>query len=157
MIPTLAVDGGTKARTRPWPKWPVWDETEEAALIDVLRSGQWWSVGGRKVPEFEETFARFHDAKYGICVVNGTCALEAALRALGIGCGDEVIVPPYTFIATASSVLAVSGTPAFVDIEADTLNIDASKIESAITPRTKAIIPVHIAGGPARMDAVLDI
>lgn len=153
----LAVDGGRKTREKPWREWPVYDEREERALLEVLHSGQWWSVGGMKVPEFEEAFAHFHDANYGICVTNGTAALEVALRALGIGCGDEVIVPPYTFIATASSVLAVSATPVFVDIEPHSLNIDPKAIEAAITPRTKAIIPVHIAGCPADMDGVLEV
>src|SRR4029077_17329334 len=97
----LALHGGPPIRQKPFPSWPVWDEREERALLDVLHSGQWWAVGGRKVPEFEEAFARYHDARFGICVTNGTAALEVALRALGIGCGDEVIVPPYTFIATA--------------------------------------------------------
>lgn len=157
MTTPLAIDGGPKTRQKPWPAWPVWDETEERALLDVLRSGQWWSVGGRKVPEFEERFARFHDAQFGCCVTNGTAALEVALRALGIGCGDEVIVPPYTFIATASSVLSVSATPVFVDIEPHSLNIDPTRIEAALTPRTKAIIPVHIAGCPADMDGVLEV
>jgi dTDP-4-amino-4,6-dideoxygalactose transaminase len=150
----LAMDGGPKTREKPWHDWPVFDEREEKALLEVLHSGQWWSVGGKKVPEFEEAFARFHDARFGICVTNGTAALEVALRALGIGCGDEVIVPPYTFIATASSVLAVAATPVFVDIEPHSLNIDPKAIEAAITPRTKAIIPVHIAGCPADMDGV---
>ena len=108
---TLAIDGGTKTRTTPWHPWPVWDATEERALLEVLHSGQWWSVGGAKVPEFEEAFARFQQARHCVAVTNGTAALEVCLRALGIGCGDEVIVPPYTFIATASSVLAVSATP----------------------------------------------
>jgi dTDP-4-amino-4,6-dideoxygalactose transaminase len=153
----LAMDGGPKTREKPWHPWPVWDETEEKALLDVLHSGQWWMVGGERVKEFEEAFARFHDAKHAVCVTNGTAALEVALRALGIGCGDEVIVPPYTFIATASSVLAVSATPVFVDIEPGSLNMDQSKIEAAITPRTKAIIPVHIAGGPADMDGILEV
>ncbi|MGC8669019.1 MAG: DegT/DnrJ/EryC1/StrS family aminotransferase [Chthonomonadales bacterium] len=154
---TLAVDGGPKVRTKPWPAWPIWSQHEEAALLDVLHSGQWWSVGGRKVPEFEEAFARFQHARYAVCVTNGTAALEVALRALGIGCGDEVIVPPYTFIATASSVLAVSATPVFVDIEPKSLNLDPTQIEAAITDRTRAIIPVHIGGCPADMDAILDI
>src|ERR1041384_7998929 len=120
MTRTLAIDGGTPIRTKPWPQWPVWDESEERALLEVLRSGQWWSVGGTKVPEFEEAFARLHDARHAVCVTNGTAAIEIALRALGIGCGDEVIVPPYTFVATASAVLAVGAAPVFVDIEGDT-------------------------------------
>jgi len=154
---TLAIDGGPKTHERAWPKWPVWDDTEEKALLEVLHSGQWWSIGGRKTPQFEEAFAGYQDAKYGICVTNGTAALEVALRALGIGCGDEVIVPPYTFIATASSVLSVSATPVFVDIEPTSLNLDPKAIEAAITPRTKAVIPVHIAGCPADMDGVLEV
>src|SRR5947207_12466858 len=107
---SLAIDGGPKTREAPWPAWPVWDEREERALLDVLHSGKWWSIEGSRVAEFEQAFAKYHDARFGVCVTNGTAALEVALRALGIGCGDEVIVPPYTFVATASSVLAVSAT-----------------------------------------------
>ncbi len=157
MSTSLAIDGGTPVRSKPWPQWPVWTEREEDLILDVLRSGQWWSVGGTKVPQFEEAFARCQDARHAVCVTNGTAALEIALRALGIGCGDEVIVPPYTFIATASSVLAVGATPVFVDIEPHSLNMDPRAIEPAITDRTKAIIPVHIAGCPADMDGVLEV
>jgi dTDP-4-amino-4,6-dideoxygalactose transaminase len=156
----LAIEGGTPVRnaeTRPWPQWPIWDEPEERAILEVLHSGQWWSVGGTKVAEFEESFARIQDAKHCVAVTNGTAALEIVLRGLGIGCGDEVIVPPYTFIATASAVLSVSATPMFVDVEPHSLNIDPTKIEAAITPRTKAIIPVHIAGCPADMDGVMEV
>lgn len=157
MSERLAIDGGTPVRSKPWPAWPVYDEREEAALLEVLRSGQWWAVGGKKVPQFEAAFAQFQDARHAVCVTNGTAALEIALRALGIGCGDEVIVPPYTFIATASSVLAVGATPVFVDIEPDSLNINPEAIEAAITERTRAVIPVHIAGRPADMDGVLRV
>ncbi|NUQ71144.1 MAG: DegT/DnrJ/EryC1/StrS family aminotransferase [Chthonomonadales bacterium] len=153
----LALDGGAPVRTAPWPSWPVFGDEERKLLNEVLESGQWWAVGGKKVPEFEEAFARAQEAKHAVCVTNGTAALEIALRALGIGCGDEVIVPPYTFIATASSVLAVSATPVFVDIEPDSLNIDPNLIEAAITDRTRAIIPVHIGGRPADMDGVLAV
>lgn len=153
----LAIDGGAPIRTGPWPSWPVWDEAEERALLEVLHSGHWWSFDGNKVPEFEQKFAVFQDARHAICVTNGTAALEVALRAMGIGCGDEVIVPPYTFIATASSVLACSATPVFVDVQPDSLNMDPAQIESAITRRTKAIVPVHIAGGPADMDGIMAI
>lgn len=153
----LAIAGGTPVRTRPWPHWPIFDEREERALLDVLRSGKWWSVEGTKVREFEEAFARFQDAQFAVCVTNGTAALEVALRAAHIGCGDEVIVPPYTFIATATAVLAVGATPVFVDVEEQSLNIDPAKIEQVITARTRAIIPVHIAGCPADMDGVLEV
>src|SRR5581483_10073684 len=157
---TLAVDGGTPVRDtkqKPWPRWPVFDETEERALLQVLHSGQWWYVGGEHGTTFEQEFAAFQDAKFGVACTNGTAALEIALRALGVGCGDEVIVPPYTFVATASSVLAVSATPVFVDIDGDTLNLDPSLIEAAITPRTRAVIVVHMAGRPADMDGVLEV
>lgn len=157
MSETLAINGGTPVRDRPWPTWPVHGDEEERLLLDVLRSGQWWSVGGKRVPEFEEAFARFQDAQHAVCVTNGTAALEIALRALGIGCGDEVIVPPYTFIATASSVLAVGATPVFVDIQPQSLNIDPAAIGPAITERTRAIVPVHIAGCPADLDGVLEV
>ncbi len=157
---TLAINGGSPVRDtdlHPWPQWPIYDETEEKALLNVLRSGQWWYVGGEQGAAAEKEFAASQDAKYAVACANGTVALEIVLRALGIGCGDEVIVPPYTFVATASAVLAVSATPVFVDIQGDTWNIDPLLIEPAITPRTKAIIPVHIAGRPADMDAVLEI
>ncbi len=154
----LAIDGGSPVRDvrkTPWPRWPIYDEVEEQALLRVLHSGQWWSVGGSETREFEREFARFHDAGFGVACSNGTVALEVALRALGIGCGDEVIVPPYTFVATASAVLGVGGTPVFVDIDPDTLNIDPEAVGAAVTPRTTAVIPVHIAGRPADMDAIL--
>jgi dTDP-4-amino-4,6-dideoxygalactose transaminase len=153
----LAIDGGSPVRdvrARPWPRWPVFDGTEEAALLRVLHSGAWWSVPGREGPEFEREFAAFQDAICGVACANGTVALEVALRALRIGCGDEVIVPAYTFVATASAVLGIGAVPVFVDIDPDTLNMDPAAIESAITSRTAAVIPVHIAGRPADMDAI---
>jgi dTDP-4-amino-4,6-dideoxygalactose transaminase len=157
MAERLAIEGGAKAHNGPWPKWPIWDETEEKALLDVLRSGNWWDPGGPVTTGFAEAFAAYQDARFGVCVTNGTAALEICLRALEIGQGDEVIVPPYTFVATASSVLSVSARPVFVDIEPHSLNMDPSLIEAAITPRTKAIIAVHIAGCPADLDGILEI
>ncbi len=139
---------------KPWPRWPIHDEREEDALLRVLHSGIWWSVPGTEGKEFEREFALYHGAGYGVACANGTVALEVALRALRIGCGDEVIVPPYTFVATASAVLGVGAVPVFVDIEPDTLNMDPTQIEQAITPRTAAVIPVHIAGRPADMDVI---
>lgn len=154
----LAIEGGTPVRDRvrtPWPVWPVYDAEEERALLSVLHSGKWWGVEGDEGKQFEREFAAFQQARFGLVCTNGTAALEIALRALDIGCGDEVIVPPYTFVATASAALTVGATPIFVDIQPDTLNIDPARIEAAITPRTRAIIPVHIAGRPADMDAIL--
>ncbi|HLK55435.1 MAG TPA: DegT/DnrJ/EryC1/StrS family aminotransferase [Chthonomonadaceae bacterium] len=155
-----AIEGGIPVRDvarKPWPAWPIYDKAEERALLDVLHSNKWWYMEGAEGIAFEREFAAFHEAEHGVACTNGTAALEIALRAMGIGCGDEVIVPPYTFVATASAVLAVGATPIFVDIAGDTLNIDPARIEEAITPRTRALIPVHIAGRPADMDAVLAI
>lgn len=153
----LAINGGNKVRHKPFPRWPVWDDSDCRALIDVCNSGQWWSVGGTKTKEFEEKFAAYQDCKYGVCVPNGTIALLVALKAVGIGAGDEVIVTPYTFIASASSILQANAIPIFVDIDPDTYNIDPAKIEANITDKTKAIMVVHIAGLPADMDAITDI
>lgn len=148
---TLALNGGTPTRNRPWPRWPQWDEHEERRLLETLRGDDW---GGFTpvVGEFERAFARHHGAAYGIAAVNGTQTLVAVLMAAGVGAGDEVIVPPYTFIATASAVRLVGATPVFVDVEADTYNIDPAAVEAAITPRTRAIIPVHFAGQAVDMD-----
>lgn len=153
----LAMEGGPKVRQKDWPQWPIWDETEEKALLDVLHSGRWWSPDGRWTAPFEQEFAQYHDTQHGVTVSNGTTALTVSLLALNIGHGDEVIIPPYTFIATAGGVLSVSATPVFVDIEPRSLNMDPARIEEAITPRTKAIIPVHVAGCPADMDGVLEV
>jgi len=154
----LAIHGGEKVRTEPLGRqWPICDEREMEALAEVVRSGKWGCITGTKVKAFEKAFAEFAGAKHAICLTNGTAALEVALRAVGVGPGDEVIVPPYTFIATASSVVMIGGVPMFVDIEPGTLNIDPSKIEDAITERTRAIVPVHIGGRPADMDGVMDV
>src|SRR3954470_1978447 len=93
----LAIDGGTPLRTEPWPEWPRFDEREERALLEVLHSRRWGALAGAKVTEFEQRFAAFQSASYGVCVPNGTLALQMALHALGIGYGDEVITSPYTF------------------------------------------------------------
>lgn len=152
----LAINGGTPIRTNSWPQWPIWDSTEKERLNRVLDSGEW---GGSSpaVKEFEALFAERHQAAHCFTLTNGTQSLEAALRVLGVGPGDEVIVPPYTFIATANAPRLVGATPVFVDINPQTYNLDVTLIEAAITPRTKAIIPVHFAGLPADMDALLPI
>ncbi len=153
----LAIEGGGPVRTDPFPSWPVFDHREEEALIEVVRSGQWGVLTGMKVKEFEARFAEFQAARYGICVVNGTAALEIAMRAAGIGPGDEVITTPYTFIATASAALLVGALPVFVDIDPETYLLDVTKVEEVIIERTKALVPVHIGGCPADMDAIMDI
>ena len=148
----LAINGGKPVRTKPFPSWPIHDDKERKAVLEVLESGKWWY--GENVRKFEEAFAAYQDAKFGITSVNGTAALYIALIAAGVGAGDEVIVPPYTFVATASSVLKVNAIPVFVDIDLDTWNLDASQIEAAITSKTRAIMPVHFAGLPADMDKI---
>ena len=126
------------------------------SLKNVLESGV-WGVRGSRQKAFEERFAAYQHAKYGISVTNGSVALEISLRALGIGCGDEVIVPPYTFMATVTAVLYVNAIPIFADIDPETYTIDPKSVESVISERTKAILPVHISGRPADMDALLSI
>jgi dTDP-4-amino-4,6-dideoxygalactose transaminase len=155
----LAIKGGSPVRAKPFPEWPVWDEREEQELLAVLRSGRWGALEqvGSRVAQFQEAFAEANGATYGLCVSSGSTALQTALRAIDIGYGDEVIIPPYTFIATATSCLVVGAVPVFVDIDPRTYNIDPSKIEEAITDRTKALMPVHIGGCPADMDSVLEI
>ncbi|MFH1265675.1 MAG: aminotransferase class I/II-fold pyridoxal phosphate-dependent enzyme, partial [Planctomycetota bacterium] len=149
MAETLAIHGGTPVRTEPFPSWPVFGEEEERRLIAALRSGQWGKIDGSEVTRFEKRFAEYHGARHGVGVVNGTTGLRLALLALGIEAGDEVIVPPFTFLATASSVVEANATPVFADLDLNTFNIDPAAIEKAITGRTKAIIPVHLGGLPA--------
>lgn len=159
MKKTLALKGGSPVRdskTHPWPAWPVWDHKEENALIEVLNSGI-WSYNGPKEIEFNEQFARFTGTEFSICAVNGTITLQLALEALGIGVGDEVIVPGLTWQATAAAVLDVNATPILVDVIEDTWCIDPQKVEETITPNTKAIIPVHLYGAFADMDAIMAI
>jgi len=157
MPQVLAVDGGTPVRRRPFARWPVWDEREIQAVSDVVSSGQWWAPPGTQVKAFEHAFAEVHDAAYAIAVANGSIALEVALRAAGIDWGDEVITSPYTFIATANTPLLVGAIPRFADILPETWNLDPDAIEPLITPRTKAILPVHLGGEPADMDAINEI
>ncbi len=157
MAATLAMHGGTPVRTEPFPSWPVFGQEEERRLIAALRSGNWGKIDGDQVKQFEKRFAEYHQARHGIGVVNGTTGLRMALLATGLEAGDEVIVPPFTFLATASTVVEVNATPVFVDIQLDTFNIDPAAIEAAITPRTRVITPVHLGGLPCDMDAVMDI
>ena len=152
----LAINGGEAIRTKPWPRWPQWDEREAQRVQAVLESGEWGGFN-EVVREFEAAWAKRHQAKHCISAVNGTLTLEAALRVLGIGAGDEVIVPPYTFIATANAVRLVGATPVFVDIEPDTYNLDIDRVAEAIGPKTKAVIPVHFGGLAVDMDRLLPL
>ncbi len=155
---TLAVDGGTPVRTEPFPTWPIWEGTDEEAVLAALRSGRWGSrPGSGFVDAFTNRFAAFHQARRAIAVSNGTVALEVALRAIGVGPFDEVIIPAYTFVATATSVLSVGAIPVFADIRPDTYLMDADDAARRITARTKAIVPVHIAGQPCDLDALIGV
>jgi len=152
----LAINGGERVRSEPYPQWPVWSKEEEAQLIEVLRSGR-WGIGGRKVEEFASLFAQYQGCRYGVACMNGSVAIKVALQAVGVEPGDEVITTPYTFIATASSVIELGAVPVFADIEEDGLNIAPESVEDNVTERTKAILPVHIAGYPADMESICRI
>ena len=153
----LAINGGPKSVTKNFP-WPVYDEQEVQAVAEIVRSGKWGNPDcGDEVEKFEKEFAAYCGSKYAITCVNGSVSLRLALIACGVKPGDEVIVPPYTFIATASTVIECNCVPVFVDIHPDSYNLDPKAIEAAITSRTKAIIPVHFGGLACDMDAIMDI
>ncbi|MEX0772849.1 MAG: DegT/DnrJ/EryC1/StrS family aminotransferase [Balneolales bacterium] len=153
---TPAILGGNPVRTASWPEWPVWNpETDEKRLLETIRSGVWSRAD--TVSEFEEKWAATVGAKRCLTTGNGTNALIGALANLDIGGGHEVIVPPYTFIATIQAILMNGAMPVFVDTDPETFQIDVNKIEEKITSRTKAILPVHILGLPADMVRIMEI
>jgi dTDP-4-amino-4,6-dideoxygalactose transaminase len=153
----LALYGGPKTIDKNFP-WPIFDENEVNAVAEIVKSGVWANPNcDGLVAEFEKEFAAYCGAKYAITCVNGSVALRLALMACGVKPGDEVIIPPYTFIATASIVGEANCVPVFVDIDPDTYNLDPVAVEKAITPRTRAIIPVHFAGQACDMDAIMAI
>ncbi|MEW6253803.1 MAG: DegT/DnrJ/EryC1/StrS family aminotransferase, partial [Planctomycetota bacterium] len=133
---------------------PECGPAEEVALARVLASRKWGRFGEGEIERFERRFAEMHGVRFALAVTSGTVALRVALMAIGIEAGDEVIVPPYTFLATATAVVECNAVPVFVDIEPESYNLDPALVEAAITPRTRAIIPVHFAGLPADMDAI---
>lgn len=135
---------------------PLLGGNELKYITEAVETG-WISSSGKYVTKFEEAFAKYCGVKYGVAVCNGTVAIHLALAALGIGKGDEVIIPSFTMIATAFAVCYTGAVPVFVDADKETFNIDVNKIEEKITPRTKAIIPVHIFGNPCDMDAITSI
>jgi perosamine synthetase len=157
-----AVLGGTPVRTFPWPAWPVWNTGEdEKFVLDVLRKGVWCRAGVDPkvsvVAELERQWAAMMGSKRCLAVVNGTNSLIIALRMLDLGGGDEIIVTPYTFIATISAILEVGAMPVFADVDPATFQIDPENIRKKITSRTKAILPVHILGLPSDMPAIMEI
>ena len=153
----LAILGGPKTRTAPMTAWPILNELEEKELLKVLHSKRWNRLGGSEVDRFEKVWAERLSAKHCVATSSGTSALVTALNALDIGPGDEVIVPPYTFVATINTVFLQHAMPVFVDTDRATSQIDATKIEAAITKRTRAIIPVHLGGSVANMDVILAV
>jgi len=153
-VPALA--GGAPVHTGGWPRWPIWNpSTDEEMLLTTIRSGVWSRAN--TVNEFEQKWARLIGAKRCLTLVNGTNALITALTQAGIGGGDEVIIPPYTFIATAAAVLMTGAMPVFADVDPETFQMNPKNIEKKITPRTRAIMPVHILGLPADMPAIMAI
>ncbi len=162
----LAIQGGKPVREGSWPVWPMYDERELEGVREVLESRCWcalpyiFSGKGRdfassKVVQLEQAFAAYHDCAHGIAMDSGSAALLIAYAAVGIGHGDEVIVPPNTFVTTAAAALALGAIPVIVDLESEYQNLDAAKIEAAVTDRTKAIVPVHHGGYPCDMDAIM--
>jgi dTDP-4-amino-4,6-dideoxygalactose transaminase len=149
--------GGRPVRTAKFQSWPIVAQNDEALLRQTLLSGRWNRNGGSATPGFEEKWANMLGAKHCLAAANGTTSLMIALNALGIGPGDEVIVPPYTFVATINAVLLQHALPVFVDSDIETMQIDATRIEAAITDRTACIMPVHIGGSAANMDVVLAV
>jgi dTDP-4-amino-4,6-dideoxygalactose transaminase len=152
---TLAINGGPKAVTNKLVGWPNFDEKAIQAVEAVLRSGKvnYWT--GRKGMEFEEKFAAWQGSKYAISVATGTAALHTALSALGVGPGDEVIVPSYTFIATSFSVVQAGAVPRFADVNLDDHCISVESAERLVNERTRAIMPVHLYGNACDMDKIL--
>ena len=150
-MPKLAVNGAAPVRDRAFHAWPVADRSDVEAVGQAILSGDWNHVTGSNIRAFETEFAELQDAKFGVACNGGTTALEIALRIAGVVPGDEVIVPSYTFIASALAVLNVGAVPVFCDVEEDTFNIDPASAEAAITEYTTAIMPVHFGGRAAAM------
>lgn len=157
----LALKGGPREAERLRelvPPWPIYDEEDEKAVVEVVRSRRWCRLYlGSKAEMFERMFAEYHQAKYGIAVANGTVALELALKTVGVGIGDKVIVPAVTFIATASAVSEVGAIPVFADVDPETATISAKSIEENVDEKTKAVIGVHYAGYPINFDDILPV
>ena len=156
---TLAILGGEPIRKNAYPSWPVHDEADVEAITSVVRSGNWggYPYPGPETKRFLDAFVAMNNGRYGVAMMNGTITMEVALRAAGIGWGDEVIVPAYTFQATAAAPMMAGAIPVFADIDPNTFCISPRAIGQAITERTRAIIPVHIASQMADMDAIMAI
>ena len=150
-----AVLGGQPVRTKPFHGWPMWDDADENAILPVLRSGRWSRSG--VVNEAEKKFAELMGTKRCLLTFCGTQALIVSLHTVGVGAGDEVIVTPYTFVATIHSILQSNALPVFADVDPDTWSIDPAKIQERMSDHTYAILPVHIGGSPCQMDKIMQI
>jgi|LSQX01.1.fsa_nt_gb L-glutamine:2-deoxy-scyllo-inosose/3-amino-2,3-dideoxy-scyllo-inosose aminotransferase len=158
----LAIKGGDAIRKRPWISWPIWDQNTLSRLESVLNSGRWaisgqWKGHISKSEEFERKFAQFNEVPYCVTTTNGSSSLLISMESLGIGPGDEVIVPALTWVATAITVCDINAVPVIVDIDPDTYCLSIEEVKKAITPRTKAIIPVHLYGCMVNMDELMKV
>ena len=153
----LALRGGDPVRKAGWLNWPVWDPEAEQPMMELLRSGDWYRGDGHKCDEFEEEYARLIGAKRVIATASGSAALITSLQMIGVDAGDEVIVSPFTFIASYNVIFNQHALPVFADTDPDTFTINPHKIEEKINERTSAILPVHICGLPADMNRILAI
>jgi dTDP-4-amino-4,6-dideoxygalactose transaminase len=153
----LAIEGGRRTREGAFAGWPSFEADEIAAATEVLKSGKINYRTGEQGRRFEKEFAAYTGSRHAVAVANGTVALELALQALGIGAGDEVIVPSRTFIASASCVVMRGAVPVIADVEASSGNVSAETIRAVLSARTKAIIAVHLAGWPCEMDAIVEL
>ena len=152
----IAIFGGEPLRAKPFPEWPRSTDIILDKISSTLQNDT-WGVGSNVINEFNSRFAELQNSKYSISVHSGTSALWVALKAAGVKAGDEVIIPAYTFIATATAVILANAVPVFADIDLNSGNIDPVKVDSLITKKTKAIIPVHISGNPADMRSLTNI
>ena len=155
----LAILGGPKTRKEPYPQWPIWDQRDIDVVTEVIKSGRWggYPYPGPKTAELAMKFAELQGGGYAVPMTNGTVTMEVALRAAGVGWGDEVIVPAYTFQATASAPMAAGAIPVIVDVDPNTYCLSAEATAKAITSKTKAIIPVHLGSNMADMDAIMKL
>ena len=155
----LAILGGPKTRTEPYPAWPVWDQRDLDAVTEVVKSGRWggYPYPGPRTAELARRFSELQGGGTAVVMANGTVTMEVALRAAGIGWGDEVLVPAYTFQATAAAPMNAGAVPVIVDVDPHSYCLDPQAAEKAITARTRAIIPVHLAACMADMDAIMTL
>src|SRR5512132_286131 len=153
----LAILSGPKTRTEPYPQWPGWDQRDIDVVTEVIKSGRWggYPYPGPRTAELARKFAEMQGGGEPVAMANGTVTMEVALRAAGIGWGDEVIVPAYTFQATASAPMAAGAIPVIVDVDPNNYCLDPKAVEKAITLKTKAIIPVHLGSNMADMDTIM--